>query len=115
MNNQLISIGTLIILFFSPSAYAEKTYTPDQLRRMVNSGNPPEQVSPTTQTKTMPFDSCIISVDTIIDSIEPNYPTKVIAKTNIVYTVKIWTNDAAMTLSCSQPDRKLVITTAKYL
>ena len=96
-------------------AHAAKTYTPDQLRKMVNSGKPPKQGSPSTQTQAMSFGACVSKVNSVVDSVKAQYPAKIIVKTKIMHMAKVWTNDGAMTLSCGQPDGKLVITNAKYL
>ncbi len=111
------SIGTVLALaaLLAFPAYAAKTYTPQQLRKMVNSGNPPKQGSPTTQTQTMSFGACVAKVNAVVDSVKAQYPAKIIVQTKILHMAKVWTNDGAMTLSCSQPDGKLVITNAKYL
>lgn len=106
----LISLGVA----FSSSAIAAKTYTPIQLRSMVNSGNYPDQGEPSTQTQLISFTACISKVKGVMSSISGQYPNINIVNTSVLYTSKLWANDAAMTLSCSAPDRKLIITSAKY-
>jgi hypothetical protein len=111
------SILAVLVLaaVFSWPVHAAKTYTPQQLRKMVESGNLPKQGSPTTQTQSIPFPSCVAKVSDVIESVKAQYPTKIIVQTKVLHMAKVWTNDGAMTLSCSQPDGKLVITNAKYL
>jgi hypothetical protein len=111
----LIFAAIALVATLSLPAYAAKTYTPQQLRKMVNSGKPPKQGSPTTQTQAMSFGSCVAKVNSVVDSVKDQYPAKIIVQTKIMHMAKVWTNDGAMTLSCSQPDSKLVITNAKYL
>ena len=96
------------------STYAAKTYTPAQLRKMVSAGTLPKQGSPSVQKQSAPFLSCVSKVKEIIASVGSQYPASKIVDTSIIYTVKLWTNDAAMTMTCSDPDQLLVITTAKY-
>lgn len=108
------TIRVLCVLAALP-AYAAKTYTPAQLRQMVNSGKLPKQGSPSTQTQAMSFGACVSKVNGVVDSIKGQYPAKTLVKTNILHMAKIWTNDGAMTLSCSQPDGTFVVTNAKYL
>lgn len=96
-------------------AIAGKTYTPAQLRSMVQSGNYPKQGSASTQSQRMDYSACIAKVAAVVSSVQPEYPTSTVLSTNIARIEKVWTNDAAMTLSCSAPDGKLVITTAPYL
>lgn len=110
---QLILASASMLLLLSP-AFAEKTYTPAQLRSMFQSGKLPKQGSPTTQTKAMDFESCVVQVKSIVQSVQPNYPTSTILSTNSALMEKVWTNDAAMTMSCSAPDGKLVITSSPY-
>lgn len=100
---------------FASLAIAGKTYTPAQLRSMVRSGNYPKQGSPSTQSQRMDYSTCIAKVAALVSSVQPEYPTSTVLNTNIARIEKVWTNDAAMTLSCSAPDGKLVITTAPYL
>ena len=110
----LLAAMSLSVGVVSP-AFAGKTYTPTQLRRMVQSGNYPKQGSPSTQSQHMDYSACIAKVTAVVSSVQPAYPTSTILSTNIARIEKVWTNDAAMTLSCSAPDGKLVITTAPYL
>lgn len=108
------TVLALAVLLAFP-AYAAKIYTPQQLRKMVNSGNLPKQGAPTTHTQTMSFGACVAKVNAVVASVKPQYPAKIIVQTKILHMAKIWANDGAMTLSCSQPDGKLVITNATYL
>ncbi|WP_220813087.1 hypothetical protein [Pseudomonas paralcaligenes] len=110
-----VSSSLILAISLSFSAYAENTYTPEQLRKMVNSGHPPEQGSPTTQTQAVSFGLCVAKVNEVLAAVKEQYPVKVIVQTEALHVTKVWTNDAAMMLSCSQPDRKLVITSSKYL
>jgi len=100
---------------FSSPAVADKIYTPAQLRSMAQSGNYPKQGSPSTQTQYMDYSACVSKMLAIVSSVQAEYPTSTIISTNIARIEKVWTNDAAMTFSCSAPDGKLVITTAPYL
>ena len=106
---------TLIALLFSLSAFAAQTYTPRELRQMVNSGNYPAQGSVSTKTQAISFSACVSKVKGVVSSVSGQYPTQTIVNTGVMYMAKVWTNDAALTLSCSKPDRKLIITAAKYL
>lgn len=95
-------------------AEAGKTYTPAQLRKMVAAGKFPDQGPVETKVQRMDYTTCIASMASVVESVQPDYPTKTIMSSNIGRIEKVWTNDAAMTLTCSAPDGKLVITTAKY-
>ena len=108
----MILIG---ILLASQFAHATKTYSPAQLKKMVNSGKYPAQGSPTTQTVDASFYACNSKVKQVINDIGDNYPIQKIVDTEIIKVTKVWTNDGAITLSCSKLDEKLVITISKYL
>lgn len=105
----------LVLSFVSAASQADTTYTPQQLRSMISSGSYPEQ-GPVTDTKTKPstFDACKVSIEAITSQFRDSYPVRTIVDTSLLYTVKIWVNDAAMTVSCSSPDEKMVITQAPY-
>lgn len=102
------------LLFSSTSAFAQKTYTPSQLMEMVRSGNPPEQKTPTSQYLDVEYYACRGKVDEMTSAIGSNYPVVTVLDTDVAIIKKIWTNDAAMMLACSKPDKRLVITTAQY-
>ena len=110
----LLAAMSLSVGFASP-AFAGKTYTPTQLRSMVQSGKYPKQGSPSTQSQRLDYSACIAKVTAVVSSVQPEYPTSTVLSTNIARIEKVWTNDAAMTLTCSAPDGTLVITTAPYL
>ncbi|MCF7355739.1 MULTISPECIES: hypothetical protein [Vibrio] len=116
---KLKKLGVIAIFMsfgiFSASASAQKTYTPAQLKGMVQSGSYPKQGSVSSKTLNLDYVSCISKVDSIVDSIKANYPTQTVVSTNVLRIEKVWTNDAAMTLTCSAADKNLVITTAAYL
>lgn len=102
-------------LTLSATASAQKTYTPVLLRSMVQSGNYPKQSTSTTQTQSIDYVACIAKLESVVASVRPNYPAQTVVSTNIMQMEKVWTNDSAMTFTCSAPDNKLVITSAPYL
>ena len=107
---------TVAMLLMLPlTALAEKTYTPAQLRKMVESGKPPKQGPPSNQKVEMPFSECVAKVTSTSNAVRENYPVHVLVDTAVLFTVKVWTNDAAMLLSCSKPDGAFLATTSKYL
>jgi len=110
----LAVIALLAGSLWSTDSHAERTYTPSQLRSMVQSGNYPKQGTPTKQTQDVSFLSCVARVESTLDAIKPNYPTAIIVNTRIIYVGKAWIDDGAMTFTCSA-DNKFVITTAPYL
>ena len=96
------------------SAVSAKEYTKEQLIRMVNSGNFPEQGPPETLAdKAMSFAACVESVRAISSSLG-GYPYNVVLNTVDVYMVKMWANDAALVATCSRPDGKMVMTRSAY-
>lgn len=115
MNKQFI-LGILVGLLVSVPAFAAKTtYTPSQLRHMVASGHAPAQKKhPTVVSKHMSFADCVATVQAAIDAVHPKYPTDVIVNTSIMFMGKIWTNDGVVLMTCSKPDRKLVLLRDEY-
>ncbi|MBK8163757.1 MAG: hypothetical protein IPK65_11645 [Gammaproteobacteria bacterium] len=82
---------------------------------MVKSGNYPPQGKVTdTETQAMSFRACTEQINQIIGSITPEYPVEIIVDTQIMKMIKAWTNDGAITLTCSGPDEKFTFTTAPY-
>lgn len=110
-------VGAVLAAFLSVYSLGlqAKTYTPTQLTSMVASGNYPAQGKPTRSTSKMSFDACTSSVVSVVGSIGSAYPSKVVIDTDQMKLVKVWANDAAITVTCSAPDGAMVITKAPYL
>lgn len=106
----------LLPLFFLPIVFSVQAqqYTPEQLNRMVNSGNFPEQGPSSSESKYMDFEQCVLTAKTVSDSIKDYYPTSVITDTSIAYIVKIWANDGVTLITCSKSDNKMVMTQSSY-
>lgn len=93
---------------------SEKIYTPAQLRGMIEQGAFPSQGAVSTERVATSFSSCVARVNDVLDSATNQYPRKISVDTSVMYIAKLWTNDSALTFTCSAPDELLVITTAKY-
>lgn len=97
------------------SAAASTTYTKEQLNSMDASGQYPEQESPVTKSsEVVDFDSCKENAHSIYSQVYGSYPAKEIVNTNVLYVVKLWTNDGAIVVSCSEPDGKKIVTQSSY-
>lgn len=92
-----------------------KTYTPQQLTRMVRGGRYPPQGAAQAREETYDFVKCLVALRVIRNAISAEYPYTTVTDTDGIHVEKVWVNDAAMTLSCVASTRKLVITTAPYL
>lgn len=108
----LILSGSLL---FSTQSNAQKTYTPQQLRNMIKQGKYPQQGKVTTKVEKADYVQCVQVLKQMIASISPEYPSQTVLDTNTGRMEKIWTNDAAVTVTCSAPDKNMVITSAPYL
>lgn len=107
--------GPMLISFLLISLNLNaKTYTPLELNSMIRAGNYPVQGKAQSTSKVMSFETCKIAAEQVIDDIKNYYPTDVIVNTGIVYMVKAWTNDAAVTITCSKVDNNMVMTQAYY-
>lgn len=104
----------IITAFVAGNAFAQKTYHPEELQGMVRNGNYPNQGAVGTQSLVMDFTQCKLKIAAVTDAVGPRYPNRIVVDTAIVFTQKLWANDAAMTMTCSQLDKKMVITTAPY-
>lgn len=98
----------------SQLVYAQKTYTPAQLKSMIQSGKYPAQGDVQTQTVSRSYSECIATMDEILGAVRPYYPVQTIASSRDIRVEKAWTNDGAVTVSCSAPDRKMVLTRSSY-
>lgn len=107
-------ILTTALVLFAFSAWAAKTYTPQQLNQMVDSGNYPKQGNVVTQTRVASFEECKFVVESSMSAIQEHYPVRAIVDTDFIYVVKAWTNDAAVTGSCTKAQNELVVTQANY-
>ena len=64
----------LCVFLTAFSVHAEATtYTTEQLQKMVDSGNPPEQLSATSVSRDIEFSDCILTVKTIADAASPGF------------------------------------------
>ncbi len=105
----------IALLIASFTVTAGTTYTPQQLNRMINSGQYPSQGKVNkTQSKSMSFSNCKVAVENVMSQLRGSYPVKTIVNTSIIQTKKAWTNDGVITASCSKPDNKMVLTQASY-
>ena len=97
------------------SRRAAITYTPEQLNRMISNGQFPEQGEvEKTQTQEASFAECKVVVESVMSEIRGSYPVRTIVDTKMMYMVKAWTNTGVVIATCSQPDRKMVLTTSSY-
>jgi hypothetical protein len=112
--SELAAVASLILLALPGVTFAQKTYTPAQLHSMVDSGRYPSQGSARSTSQAMDYSECILKLESVVGAVRPNYPARRIVSTNLMRVEKVWTNDAAVTVSCSAPDRKMVMTSAPY-
>ncbi len=97
----------------TPAAAADKTYTIQQLKVLVDAGKFPPQAEPTQKTDSLEFVPCKAMVRQTVRDVAANYPTRTLLDTPQMLSMKIWTNDGAIVMSCSQ-DGKFVMQQSKY-
>lgn len=108
-----ILLATSIFLAFG--AAASTSYTKEQLNAMDASGRYPEQESPITKSvEVVDFERCKQGAYSIYSQVSGSYPAKEIVNTKVLYIVKLWTNDGAIMVSCSEPDGKKTVTQSSY-
>ncbi|WP_323866233.1 hypothetical protein [Xenorhabdus cabanillasii] len=98
----------------SSTSQSAKTYTKEQLNDMVNSGNYPDQLSPTTTELGLSFTACKNSALDAYNQVIGEYPAKKVVDSSILFIVKLWTNDGAIVITCSEPDLKSTMTQSQY-
>lgn len=105
----------ICIAALSSNAISGTVYSKSQLNSMVSRGEYPDQGPVNnTQTRSMSFLNCKAAVENVMSQLRGEYPVRTVVNTGILYMVKAWTNDGAITASCSQLDRKMVLTQASY-
>lgn len=92
---------------------ADKTYTSQQLKALVDAGKFPPQYEPTQKSDSLEFAPCKGMVRQTLRDIGTNYPTRTLLDTPQILSVKIWTNDGAIVMTCSK-DGKFVMQQSKY-
>jgi hypothetical protein len=114
LKSRMVAVAALVLVGLPAVSLAQKTYTPAQLRAMVNSGKYPSQGPARSTSQAMDYSECILKPESVVGAVKPNYPARTIVSTNLMRVEKVWTNDAAVTVSCSAPDHKMVMTSAPY-
>ncbi len=114
MKSRAIIVACITFLT-AASAHAGNTYTPAQLSKMIEAGRYPKQGNVTKTVKSIVYAACILNLEKFVDAIKPPYPAETIASTDTIRTDKLWTNDAAMTVTCLAESDEMVITIAPYL
>ena len=109
---KLLSCGALLLTLTVP-AWAEKEYTPEQLRQMVAAGRFPAQLAPAEEEKNVEFSQCKEVVRSLMSDVQPDYPVRTLRDVPALLQVKLWTNDAAVVMSCSR-DGRLVVQKSLY-
>lgn len=92
----------------------ERTYTSTELKAMISKGVFPEQNPPVHDSQNMYFSECAATVKSSIESVQDSYPAEIVVNSNVMIVGKIWANDGAVVMTCSEPDQKLLITKSSY-
>jgi hypothetical protein len=102
----LVSAALLLTLILS--AHAAREYTPDQLRQMVAAGRYPPQGDPSEENRQVSFPECKASVRNTMAAVQPHYPVRTLEDAPARLSMKMWTKDAAVVMSCSHDDRLVI-------
>ncbi|MBG6028978.1 hypothetical protein I5F10_16065 [Proteus mirabilis] len=108
---RIFIVAVLLSIGFSVNA---KTYTKEQITSMVNAGNYPEQGESQSKSSYTSFADCKNTANYTLSAVSGDYPVRVLVDAPLAYLVKVWTNDGIVMVTCSEPDKKMVITQAKY-
>jgi hypothetical protein len=112
MKKKLLACGALLLAVALPG-WAAKEYTPEELRQMVGSGTFPPQHEPAEETRAVAFPQCKAVVRSLMSDVQPDYPVRTLTDAPAMLSVQLWTNDAAVVMSCSQ-DGRLVVQKSSY-
>lgn len=109
-------LSVLLVLFLKPQVgFSGKTYTAEELKTMIARGQPPKQGPAKTITKKASFLVCKKTANSMLLQVRAaGYPAEIVVNTKILYIVKFWTADGAVTISCTPLEKKMVITQAPY-
>ena len=99
----IILLMFCISITLSNYALGYETYTPNELKAMINNGNYPEQAKTggKSTTRNLDFGKCIRLISKIFEQVGDYYPTEVIVESSTLRSEKIWTNDGTLLISCS--------------
>ncbi|UAN59913.1 hypothetical protein [Serratia sp. JSRIV004] len=104
----------LTILMVASFFATAKEYTKEQLNSLVGSGNYPEQGVPQTLAdEIVSFAECKEIGRSTLSSVS-SYPTRVLADTSLIYSIKIWANDGVIFMTCTKPDNRSVVKKSIY-
>ncbi|WP_017347152.1 hypothetical protein [Pantoea sp. A4] len=110
-----MKIIILLIALISFGASASTTYTKEQLNDMDAADQLPEQEPPVTKgVEQVDFTTCKSDANNVLNKVADYYPAKEVVNTSALYVVKMWANDGVITVTCSEPDSKKIITQSSY-
>ncbi|ENO7355537.1 hypothetical protein ACB404_003776 [Morganella morganii] len=82
---------------------------------MVKAGNYPEQgETRVVDTKPMTFDECKNAASNMFSAISDHYPVRTAVDSSLLYIGKAWTNDGVVMVTCSEPDKKMIVSQSPY-
>jgi hypothetical protein len=91
------------------------TYTKEQLNSMVGAGNYPEQgETRVVDSKPMVFEDCKNAASNMFSAISAHYPVRTAVDSSLLYIGKAWTNDGVVMVTCSEPDKKMIVSQSSY-
>jgi len=108
----LVWVGSLLAF----STNAQKRYTAMELQQMMDAGQAPiqEQGGPPSKIQSLPFSSCVPTVDGLVNNAMAQYPVKILVAAESFYIAKVWASDDVTTYICNQSEGTLTVLTHKY-
>lgn len=91
-----------------------KVYTPEQLRKMEQTGALPSLGPQTRTTVGSRFDVCQGFGRTLVQASAPTYPTGPVIDTPHQFIGSVWTNDGKVTVACTSIDRLQTVIKEPY-
>lgn len=111
MKEIIVGVSLSLICFSGMAA----TYTKEQLNSMIGAGNYPEQgETRVVDSKPMAFNDCKNAASNMFSAISDHYPVRTAVDSSLLYIGKAWTNDGVVMVTCSEPDKKMVVSQSPY-
>ncbi|MFC4728016.1 hypothetical protein [Coralloluteibacterium thermophilus] len=107
-----LSVVAVALLLVSGGAVA-KSYPVEELKRMVEAGNTPEQgEQETVRDEEMAFQACVAGKARVLEAASADYPTAQVLRSPVTEIDTLWTPDAVMQITCG--NGRMKITRAPY-
>lgn len=108
--------AAMLLLAVAWSDAPAREYTTEELRRLVDAGNPPEQGEPeTVRDESMPFEVCLAGKARVLEAASADYPSAEVLRSPASEIDTLWTPEGVVQITCSRAGERMRITRSPYL